>query len=85
MDPSVSRLRLWVEDDGAGIPASQKEKVFDPFFTTRKKGTGLGLAIVHKIVENHHGEINLQSPPAGKTRGCRFTIDVPVKSQEPSN
>jgi two-component system sensor histidine kinase HydH len=85
MDPSISRLRIWVEDNGAGISASQKEKIFDPFFTTRKKGTGLGLAIVHKIVENHDGEINLQSPPDGKTRGCRFTIDVPIRSQEPSN
>ncbi|MGW8301725.1 MAG: two-component system sensor histidine kinase NtrB [Desulfobacterales bacterium] len=85
LDPAVSRLKIWVEDNGAGISASQREKIFDPFFTTRKNGTGLGLAIVHKIVENHSGEINLQSPPAGKDRGCRFTIDVPIKSRESSN
>ena len=78
LDPSVSRLNLWVEDDGPGISQEQNEKIFDPFFTTREKGTGLGLAIVHKIVENHNGEINLQSPPHGKTRGCRFTISIPV-------
>jgi signal transduction histidine kinase len=85
LDPSVSRLKLWVEDDGPGIAPDQKEKIFDPFFTTREKGTGLGLAIVHKIVENHNGEINLQSPPAGKVRGCRFTISIPVQSHDNAN
>jgi len=43
------------------------------------------LAIVHKIVENHNGEIDLQSPPAGKIRGCRFTINIPVKSHDNVN
>ena len=85
LDPSVSRLKIWVEDDGPGIAPDQKEKIFDPFFTTREKGTGLGLAIVHKIVENHNGEINLQSPPAGKVRGCRFTISIPVQSHDNAN
>jgi two-component system sensor histidine kinase HydH len=85
LDPSDSRFKIWVEDDGPGISGDQKEKIFDPFFTTREKGTGLGLAIVHKIVENHSGEINLQSPPAGKTRGCRFTIAIPIKSHRQVN
>ncbi len=85
LDPSVSRLKIWVEDDGPGISGDQKEKIFDPFFTTREKGTGLGLAIVHKIVENHNGEINLQSPSAGKGRGCRFTIIIPVNSHGSAN
>ncbi len=85
LNPSDSLLKIWVEDDGSGITADQKEKIFDPFFTTREKGTGLGLAIVHKIVENHSGEINLQSPPVGKTRGCRFTIAIPIKSHRQAN
>jgi two-component system sensor histidine kinase HydH len=85
LDPSVSRLNIWVEDDGPGIPADQREKIFDPFFTTREKGTGLGLAIVHKIVENHGGETNLQSPPPGKARGCRFTISIPIQSHDNAN
>lgn len=80
LDPSISRLKIWIEDDGAGISASQKGKIFDPFFTTREKGTGLGLAIVHKIVENHSGEINLESPPFGKNQGTRITLSIPVKS-----
>jgi len=85
LDPAVSRLKIWVEDDGPGISRDQKEKIFDPFFTTREKGTGLGLAIVHKIVENHNGEIDLQSPPVGKTRGCRFTISIPIQSHDNGN
>ena len=85
LDPSDSRIKIWVEDDGPGISADQKVKIFDPFFTTREKGTGLGLAIVYKIVENHNGEINLKSPPIGKERGCKFTIGIPIISQEPPN
>jgi two-component system sensor histidine kinase HydH len=80
LNPSDSLLRIWVEDDGSGIIADQKEKIFDPFFTTREKGTGLGLAIAHKIVENHNGEINLESPPVGKNQGTRITLSIPVQS-----
>jgi two-component system sensor histidine kinase HydH len=78
LDPSDSRLKLWVEDDGTGIAPDQLEKIFEPFFTTKEKGTGLGLAIVHKIVENHNGEIGVESPAPGKSRGCRFTIRIPT-------
>ena len=80
MNMSDSSLSIWVEDDGSGIPADQKDKIFDPFFTTREKGTGLGLAIVHKIVENHNGDIRLESPPNGKHYGCRFTIIIPIQN-----
>ena len=52
--------------------------MFDPFFTTREAGTGLGLAIVYKIVENHQGEIDVESPPSDKSRGCRFIIRIPM-------
>ncbi len=75
-----TRLNIWVEDNGPGIPQDKKKKIFDPFFTTREKGTGLGLAIVHKIVENHRGEIRVESPLSGNTRGCRFVMSLPVAS-----
>jgi two-component system sensor histidine kinase HydH len=80
INPSDSCLKIWVEDDGPGIPPDEKGKVFDPFFTTREQGTGLGLAIVHKIVENHNGDISLESPPYGKLHGCRFTISIPIQN-----
>jgi two-component system sensor histidine kinase HydH len=73
-------LHLWVADNGSGILPDQKEKIFEPFFTTREKGTGLGLAIVHKIVENHQGEIKIESPIAGSTQGCRFTMIIPTQT-----
>jgi len=78
VNESGTRLNIWVEDDGPGIPRDKKKKIFDPFFTTRQKGTGLGLAIVHKIVENHRGEIWVESPLPGKTRGSRFVMSLPV-------
>jgi two-component system sensor histidine kinase HydH len=71
-----------VEDNGPGIPKENLTKIFDPFFTTRETGTGLGLAIVHKIVENHRGTIDVESPPSGKPRGCRFTIRIPDPAGE---
>ena len=75
-----SILHLWIEDDGPGIAVAKDkiEKIFEPFFTTREKGTGLGLSIVHKIIENHNGEIRVQSPLGGKNYGSRFTIIIPL-------
>lgn len=73
-----SGVNIWVEDNGVGIPPDHLDKIFGPFFTTREKGTGLGLAIVNKIVENHQGEINIQSPPEGKKQGTRITLTFPT-------
>lgn len=70
-------LHLWVEDDGKGVKAEHLDKILDPFFTTRDKGTGLGLAIVHKTVENHHGEIRVDSPAPGKNAGTRISLLIP--------
>jgi len=78
-------LHLWIADNGPGISPDQKEKIFEPFFTTREKGTGLGLAIVHKIVENHQGEIKIESPIGGSTTGCRFTMIIPMQNIHRSN
>ena len=80
MDTSGSQLHFWVKDDGRGITPSQIEKIFEPFYTTHEKGTGLGLAIVHKIVENHNGEIRVNSPPNGMAQGCCFSIIIPINA-----
>ena len=74
-------LLLWAEDDGPGVLPENMEKIFDPFVTTRDKGTGLGLSIVRKIIENHNGKITVESPPDQKSRGCRFTITVPINKE----
>ena len=65
---------LVVEDDGPGIPAAQRDKVFDPYFTTKATGTGLGLAIVRKIALDHDGDVGLEDRPGG---GTRFVLTLP--------
>jgi two-component system sensor histidine kinase HydH len=70
-----SLLEITVEDTGVGISAAELTQVFEPFFTTKPQGTGLGLAIAHRIVEDHGGEIWVQSEP---WRGSRFTISLPL-------
>jgi signal transduction histidine kinase len=57
--------RVSVEDNGPGIPESEREKVFRPFFTSRSRGTGLGLAIVQKIVLTHQGRVSIGTSRAG--------------------
>ncbi|MDA0656262.1 MAG: PAS domain-containing sensor histidine kinase [Proteobacteria bacterium] len=54
-----------IEDNGKGLPANQRDRLTEPYFTTRSKGTGLGLAIVHKIMEDHKGSLQLTDSPAG--------------------
>ncbi len=72
---------LWiVEDQGSGIDQTLKDRLFEPFFTTKApgKGTGLGLALVYSIVEEHYGQITVDSPIDDATRrGTRFTITLP--------
>jgi two-component system sensor histidine kinase HydH len=69
---SHDRLRVVTEDTGEGIPRENVDKLFDPFFSTKKKGTGLGLAIVKSIIEGHGGEIEVESDPT--TGGARFIV-----------
>src|SRR5262249_49776469 len=57
--------RLVVRDRGPGIPAEQRARVFEPFFSTKEGGTGLGLATVHRIVEERRGRIEIADPPGG--------------------
>ncbi len=63
-------IRMTVEDHGAGIPENIRDKIFDPFFSTkpRYEGTGLGLSISHGIVKDHHGELYFESVPGEFTR-----------------
>ncbi len=67
--------RVAITDQGKGIDETAMDRIFEPFFSTKKRGTGLGLAIVKQIVEMHDGKISLDSP-AGK--GTRFIIDLPL-------
>lgn len=56
-DDQYRRATVAVADNGAGVPASYKRKIFEPYFSTKKSGTGLGLAIVTSIISDHHGQV----------------------------
>jgi signal transduction histidine kinase len=66
---------LMVEDDGPGIPADHRVRVFDPYFTTKTDGTGLGLAIVKKIVVEHGGTVSAGS--SERFGGAMFIVRLP--------
>ena len=72
-------VHVTVSDTGPGIHSEQLDKIFNPYFTTKKTGTGLGLAIVHKIVDDHQGRIKAESTPG---QGTSFTITIPCQHSE---
>lgn len=72
------RVALCVSDEGCGIPAEILDRLFDPLFTTRPRGTGLGLAVCRKIVENHGGEIRVESVPGA---GSTFMLLLPASAR----
>ena len=73
-------IDLLVEDEGSGIPAAILDRLFEPFFTTKDpgEGTGLGLALVYSIVEEHYGQITIDSPAdVINNRGTRIRVSLP--------
>ncbi|MGE4440509.1 MAG: ATP-binding protein [Desulfomicrobium sp.] len=73
------RLRLCVADNGPGITATDRERIFDPFYTTASDGTGIGLSIVQRIVADHSGAIHVGESPLG---GAEFRLEFPLPSTE---
>jgi two-component system nitrogen regulation sensor histidine kinase NtrY len=74
-DPASGTVRLEVADDGPGIRPEDRDRLFLPYFSTKRKGTGLGLAIVHRIVSDHRGRIRVED---NLPRGARFVIELPA-------
>jgi signal transduction histidine kinase len=70
---------ITVSDSGEGIPEHLWEKIFDPFFSTRKSGTGIGLSICQRIVTDHGGTIAISVSPY---RGAQFTIRLPIEKRQ---
>ena len=64
-----------VKDNGAGIPSSLKDKIFQPFYTSSKQGTGLGLAVVKSVVNAHQGQVSLLSKSG---EGAHFCLTLPL-------
>jgi two-component system sensor histidine kinase HydH len=76
---SAEYVEIVVSDTGRGIAPADLNKIFDPYFTTKKKGTGLGLAIVYKIIEAHGGSISVLSV---LNKGTTFTLLIPCNLKE---
>jgi two-component system, NtrC family, nitrogen regulation sensor histidine kinase NtrY len=71
-------VEIGVADTGHGVTSDVKEKLFLPYFSTKKRGTGLGLAIVSRIVEDHHGSIRVEE---NSPMGTRFIVELPVAQE----
>ncbi len=69
-------LRVVVDDSGPGVPAGDEERIFTPFFTTKKVSTGIGLSLSRRIISDHGGSLTVGSSPLG---GARFTIQLPLR------
>jgi len=75
IDHAARQSHIVVNDNGPGIDASARERVFRPFFTSKRNGTGLGLALVQKIIVFHNGRISAGSSPLG---GASLQITLPL-------
>ena len=74
-DPTLGRVRLVVADEGPGVRAADRDRLFVPDFSTKRKGGGLGLAIVSRIVQEHHGVIRIED---NDPKGARFVVELPA-------
>ena len=76
-------VKVIVKDTGAGISPEDRDKIFEPFFSTKgPKGTGLGLAIAWGIIEDHGGRIDLDSAPG---KGSTFFVTLPAANHAPDS
>ena len=74
-DKNIETVIIEISDNGIGIPKDIKQKIFEPYFSTKKGGTGLGLAIVNNIIADHNGYVRVRDNENG---GTCFVIEIPV-------
>lgn len=76
-DPLLEMARIQVSDTGVGIAPKDRDRLFEPYFSTKKGGTGLGLTIVSSIISDHHGHIRVKN---NDPQGTIFTIEMPLEA-----
>jgi two-component system nitrogen regulation sensor histidine kinase NtrY len=74
-EPANNLVRIVIADNGPGIPAAERDKLFLPYYSTKQRGSGLGLAIVRRIVAEHGGSLDVTD---NVPRGTRFAIELPA-------
>jgi signal transduction histidine kinase len=70
---------IGILDEGVGIPEEIREKIFDLYFTTKAEGSGIGLAMTYRILQLHHGSVEVQSR---ENRGTEFRLRIPLSSAD---
>ena len=78
IDRAQKVMRIAVDDNGPGIAPAARERVFRPFFTSKRNGTGLGLALVQKIIVFHNGRVGIGASPLG---GASLQVTLPLESE----
>ena len=69
-------LHIEVQDNGAGFTPESTQRAFEPFYTQRNVGLGLGLTVTRKIIETHHGKLEIVNPSEGKAGVVRISLPV---------
>ena len=75
--PRADHVEITVDDEGKGVTAEARARIFEPYVTTKATGTGLGLAIAKKIALEHGGTLDVAEAPA-PTGGARFVLTIPL-------
>ena len=73
--PREDHVRILVDDDGPGVPANERERIFEQYFSSKPGGTGLGLSLVRRVFDTHGGSVRCEDSPLG---GARFAAAVPL-------
>ena len=71
-----NRILIKISDSGPGVSSNMKEKIFEPFYTTKSESTGIGLSLSHRIITDHGGSLEVSSSKWG---GAEFMIEIPVE------
>jgi signal transduction histidine kinase len=79
--PRGAVVEISIDDHGKGVSAEMRERIFEPYVTTKSTGTGLGLAIARKLTIEHGGDLRV-APDRAPTGGARFVVTLPLSGAE---